>query len=181
MYYVIISKKPFIYLHGESEELLQSDYEFILDNPEECGIDSVTKELKSEEFQLLSPSQFSMAVDSTVTDGLIYTFNGGNLVCRIYRKSPCFYVSPEYGIEYPTYCHSPESIKAGLLTNEKLTPVVAELLKDYSLDEIPEVTLDIPENVADVVAYVCVPVIIKPIVIGQETEEEKQEAEEFDI
>lgn len=176
MLYAIISKNPFIYLYNEKEELLKSDYDFIVENPEECGI---TDSFEPVEYSALSPSEFSLILDKEVKSGYVYTFYEGNLVKRRYSQAPFFYLSRESGIDYPTYCVNANSIKAGLLTNQELLPVVSALMETYQTEQNPTVSLDIPLDIPDdsgsVLAYICVPVVMRSIPIGMETEEEHQE------
>lgn len=179
MLYAIVCKDPFIYLFNESDEILKSDYEYVVENPEECDI---PVNFTSVDYVALSPSTFSKVLDNEVKEGVIYTFVDGCLTQRVYKKAPYFYINPEYGMEYPTYCSNPNSIKAGLLTNESLSKTVASIMQDYYCESKPEVNLNVPlmesEVNADnytVLAYVCIPVVMKPIPIGIETEEEHQE------
>ena len=180
MLYAIMCKKPFIYLYNEKEDILKSDFDFIVDNPDECDM---PKDFVPEEYVALTPSGFSKVLDATVKDGDVYTFMDGVLVRRRYKSAPHFYVEPYYGIEYPTYCPDANTIKAALMTNEELTPVIASLMEDYFQDGTPEVSLETPLTLDteysdyNVLAYVCMPVLMKKIPIGVETEEEKQELE----
>ena len=178
MLYTIISKEPFIYLFNESDEILKSDYDYVVENPEECEIPS---DFVPVEYKVLSPSEFSKILDNEIKEGFVYTFVDGHLIKRLYKKAPYFYVNPEYGMEYPTYCSNPNSIKAGLLTNEVLKDVIESITQDYYSTSKPKISLDIPlmgtccSDDYNVLAYVCVPVVMKPIPIGIETEEEHQE------
>lgn len=175
MYYAIVCKNPFIYLHNEKEDVLRSDYEFVIEDWEDCGI---PKGFVPEEYQALSPSAFSRILDAAAID-CVYTFSDGVLVRRKYKKVPYFYLNPaDVYIEYPTYCSDSNTIKAALLTNEQLLPVVSELVREEFQDDLIDVSLDNPVSVAGedaVLAYVCMPIVMKQIPIGVESEEEKQE------
>ena len=176
MLYAIVCKEPFVFLFNEDEEILQSDYDFVIENPEECML---PKDILPTEYKALAPSEFSKVLDTEITEGFICTFEEGNLVKRFYRKAPFFYVKPEDGIQYPTYCVNSNSIKSGLLTNKELIPVVSGLLDSYTSGEIEGVVQDVPQvdtvDTGSIVAYVCIPVVQKSIPIGRETEEEHQE------
>lgn len=176
MLYAIVYKEPFVFLFNEDEEILKSDYDFVVENPEECNL---PKDLVPVEYTSLAPSDFSKVLDAEVTEGFIYTFEEGNLVKRFYRKAPYFYIKPEDGIQYPTYCVNPNSIKSGLLTNKELLPILSGLVDSYTSGKLSDVISDVPQvNTADngsVLAYVCVPIVQKSIPIGRETEEEHQE------
>lgn len=172
MQYSIICKNPFIFICNENEEILKSDYDFIVENPEECGI---PQDIVAVEYASLAPSEFSKVLDNEVKSGFIYTFEQGNLVKRFYRKAPYFYLKPEDGIPYPTYCVNANSIKSGLLTNKELLAVLSGLLEGYCLEGFSDVNIDVPIEDGEVLAYLCIPVIQKAIPIGRETEEEHQE------
>lgn len=179
MFYAIVCRNPFIYLYNEKDDVLAADYEFVIEDPIDCGM---PKGFVAEEYKALTPSEFSRIMDEEVKGDYVYTFADGTLVRRRYKKAPYFYVENGYGLEYPTYCSDPNTIKAGLLTNEKLAEVIASLVREYKQEGDIEVSLDIPLTVEDayqpdteVLAYVCLPVLMKKIPIGVETEEEKEE------
>lgn len=178
MLYAVISKNPFIYLHGETEELLKSDYDFIVENPDECDISKIAPSFNPVEYQALTPSLFASVLDTELDTGDIFTFVNGELVRRHYQKSAYFYLVPEYGVEYPTYCKSPGSIKAALVNNKDLAHIVGRLVHDYKIEGFPELTAEVPLNEGEVLAYVCIPITMRPIQIGVETEEEKLEIQE---
>lgn len=178
MLYAVISKEPFIYLQGDTEELLKSDYDFIVENPDECDISKITSSFTPVEYQALTPSLFSSVLDTELNTGDIFTFVNGELVRRHYQKSAYFYLEPEQGVEYYTYCKNPTTIKAALVNNKELENVVGRLVNDYKIDGFPELTTEVPVNEGDVLAYVCIPVTMRPIQIGIETEEEKLEIQE---
>lgn len=172
MFYAILFKEPFVYISSESVEVLETDFEFIIENQEECELEGG---LLAEEFKVLSPAEFTKILDDEVVEGVIYTYQDAILVKRYYRKAPCFYLNLEQGIDYATYCANPNSIKAGLLTNEQLLPTISDMLAEYSSPERPELSLDPPYFEKEVIAYVCIPIVAKPVPIGIETEEEKEE------
>lgn len=180
MFYAIVCKNPFIYLSNEKEDILKLDFEFVLENPEEC---EMPEGFVSEEYVALTPSQFAQVLVDESIDGYIYTFVDGVLSKRKYKKALHFYANPECGIEYPTYCSNANTIRAGLLTNKELTSVVSSLVEDVFSPGSPELSLDPPtsldEDLSDytVLAYVCVPILMKKIPIGVETEEEREELE----
>ena len=175
MLYAIISKQPFIYVYNEDEELLKSDYEFIVENPDDCDIH---KEFIPEDYKALTPSEFTAILDAEAMEEFVYTFDDGRLVTKYYRKAPYFYVYRARGAEYPTYCDNPNTIKAGLMNNRELLAVLDQLISVYSCDESlmsSEVPEELPNADGSVVAYICVPVVMKKIPIGIESEEEHQE------
>lgn len=178
MLYAIISKDPFIYLHGDTEELLKSDYDFIVENPDECDISKIASSFNPIEYQALTPSLFASVLDTEFASGDIFTFVNGELVRRHYQKAAYFYLDQEQGVEYATYCKNPGSIKAALVNNVELNNIVARLVNEYRVEGFPELTVDVPVNEGDVLAYVCIPVTMRPIQIGIETEEEKLEIQE---
>ena len=79
---------------------------------------------------------------------------------------------------YATYCKTPGSIKAALVNNKDLENIVGRLVSDYKIAGFPELTTEVPVNEGAVLAYVCIPVTMRPIQIGIETEEEKLEIQE---
>lgn len=172
MFYAILFKEPFVYISGEKAEFLETDFEFIIENQEECELEGG---LLAEEFKVLSPAEFTKILDEEVKEGVIYTYQDAVLVRRYYRKAPCFYLNPEQGIDYSTYCTNPNSIKAGLLTNGQLLPVVSDMLADFGTPERPELSIDPPYFENSVVAYVCIPIVAQPVPIGVETKEEQEE------
>lgn len=176
MLYALLCKDPLIYLSNEKEELLKSDYDFVLENPDECDM---PESFASVEYSALSPSEFSSILDKEVKSGYVYTFEEGSLVKRRYTQAPYFYLNKEEGIEYPTYCINANSIKSGLMTNKELLPVMSALMESYQTEVNPAVSLDIPLNIPDdggsVLAYICVPVVMRTIPVGMETDEERQE------
>lgn len=179
MLYTIVCKEPFVFLFNENEEILKSDYDFVVENPEECLLSG---DIISEEYKPLTPSEFSKILDAEVKGEYVYTFVDGALVRKRYKKAPYFYVDSGCSFEYPTYCPDPNPIKAGLLTNDKLTEVISSLVQEYYQDCLIEVSSEVPLDVEDtcqpnseVLAYVCIPVIMRKIPIGIETEEEHQE------
>ena len=173
MFYAVLFKNPFIYISNEDVGLLEDDFDFIVENPVECELE---EGLLAEEFKALSPAEFTMLLDKEVKEGVIYTYKDAVLVQRYYKKAPCFYVNPEDGIGYSSYCGNSNTIKAGLLTNEQLTPIVSDLLSEYFLNiENVEVSIEPPFYDDEVIAYVCIPIRRDAIPIGIETEEEKEE------
>lgn len=179
MLYAIISKNPIVYIYQDNEEILKSDYEFIIENPKECGM---PEGFTVVDYKALAPSEFSKFLDEEVNDEDIYTFKDGCLNRRKYRRAPYFYVEPAFGLEYQTYCPNPNTIKAGLLNNEKLTSIISTLVADYCPYGYPKVSIDIPltvdedyDDANEVLAYVCLPLLMRKIPIGNETAEEHQE------
>lgn len=176
MLYTVVCKEPFVFLFNEDEEILKSDYDFVVENPEECNL---SRNIIPVEYTALTPSEFSTVLDVEVIEGFIYTFEEGELVKRFYRQAPVFYVRPEDGIQYPTYCVNPNSIKSGLLTNKELLPILSGLVDGYTSGKLSDVISEVPQvNTADngsILAYVCIPIVQKSIPIGRETEEERQE------
>lgn len=172
MYYAVLFKEPFVYISNENVENLEDDFEFIVENQEECELEG---NLLAEEFKVLTPSEFTKLLDDEVKDGIVYTYQDAVLVRLRYRKAPCFYLDPEQGMDYSTYCTNTNTIKAGLLTNPELLPVVSEVFSEYVTAEKPNISLTPPLMDGDVVAYVCIPLVAKPVPIGVETEEEKEE------
>lgn len=178
MLYAIISKNPFIYLQGSTEELLKSDYDFIVENPDECDILKITSSFNPIEYQALTPSVFASVLDTELTTGDIFTFVNGDLARRHYQKAAYFYLSPDQGVDYATYCKNPGSIKSALVNNQELENIVGRLVDNYKIEGFPDLSTEVPTNDGDVLAYVCIPVTMRPIQIGIETEEEKLEIQE---
>ena len=176
MLYAIVCKNPFIYLYNEKEDILKSDFEFVVEEREACGLPAG---FVPEEYNPLTPSIFSKILDDEVKDGYVYTFSDGSLVRREYARAPYFYIKPgDAYIEYPTYCPNANTIKAALLTNEELLPVVSELVQeefqDCSINVSPTAPV-LTDGDDSILAYVCIPIVMKRIPIGRETEEERQE------
>ena len=57
--------------------------------------------------------------------------------------------------------------------------MVSALMETYQTEQNPTVSLDIPLDIPDesgsILAYICVPVVMRSIPIGMETEEEHRE------
>ncbi len=191
MYYVILTKQPVVYISGENEDILKSDYYYIQENPGECELRRIPEfsgKIEFTDFQLLTPSEFTKTLDE-IGEGKVYTYRDGKLVIKYYKKAPYFYLDQELVLPYDTYCNNKNSIKAGILNNDELINTIEGIFNEYAFTGEATISSEPPEGVTDTVAYVCVPININKIPIGVETEEEKADLiddsedddEEFEI
>ena len=177
MYYVILTKLPVVYISGENEEILKSDYYYIQENPGECELRNIPEfsdKIGFEEFNLLTPSEFISVLDE-IGEGKVYTYRDGRLITKYYKKAPYFYLDQELALPYDTYCNNKNSIKAGILNNDELINTIEGIFNEYAFTGDAIISSEPPDGITDTVAYVCVPININKIPIGIETEEEKEE------
>lgn len=182
MYYVILTKQPVVYISGENEDVLKSDYYYIQENPGECELRRIPEfsdKIAFADFQLLTPSEFTKLLDE-IGEGRVYTYRDGKLVTKYYKNAPYFYLDQELALPYDTYCNNKNSIKAGILNNDELINTIEGIFNEYAFTGEATISSEPPEGVTDTVAYVCVPINISKIPIGVETEEEKEEIMEDD-
>lgn len=175
MLYAVISSKPFVFISSKDADLLKSDYDYITADFEELTSGNFT-DAQMSPFEILDSQQLFKALKKRFPKcGTYYTFNEkGKLESHVYEgNGKYYYVDDSVAIRYNSYCGDSGIIRAGILCNEKVlkekvTAQAKDLLlhtEDYDVEKL-QIFPDRPVKQADVIGYVCIPIILETIPVG---------------